>query len=261
MNTPITAETAQIEIVIPVYNEEMQLEDSVTMLRTYLQETCPYRFVITIADNASTDHTPQIAADLADRYPEVRSLRLERKGRGYALRTAWLQSQADVVSYMDVDLSTDLRAFLPLIAPLIGGQSELAIGTRLARGARVTRSAKREVISRVYNALIRLAFFHHFSDAQCGFKAGRTSTIQRLLPLIENNAWFFDTELLLLAEHNGLRIAEVPVRWIEDPDSTVRLGSTILEDLRGLWRMRRAFWRGAGRLAPVRRPVAAPAGH
>src|SRR4051812_14797202 len=185
----MNAHDALIEIVIPVYNEEMQLEDSVTMLRTYLQETCPYRFVITIADNASTDHTPQIAADLADGYPEVQSLRLERKGRGYALRTAWLQSQADVVSYMDVDLSTDLRAFLPLIAPLVGGQRELAIGTRLARGARVTRSARREVISRVYNLLIRLAFFNRFSDAQCGFKAGRTATVQQLLHLVENNTW------------------------------------------------------------------------
>jgi hypothetical protein len=162
---------------------------------------------------------------------------------------------------MDVDLSTGLPAFLPLIAPLVSGQSDLAIGSRLARGAEVTRSARREIISRVYNLLIKTAFFNGFSDAQCGFKAARTDVIKRLLPLIENNTWFFDTELLLLAEHNGLRIAEVPVRWVEDPGTSVHLRSTIAEDLRGLWRMRRAFWQGKGRLPGRRRFHALHAGH
>ena len=244
-----------IEIVIPVHNEEAQLEQSVTTLRSYLLRNFPYSFRITIADNASTDNTPLIAAQMQARYPaEVRSLRLERKGRGLALRTAWNQSQAGVVSYMDVDLSTELAAFLPLVAPLVTGKSDIAIGSRLARGATVTRSLKREVISRVYNALIKLLFFNRFSDAQCGFKAARAEAgaerRKRLLPLIENDNWFFDTELLLLAEHNGLLISEVPVRWVEDPDSRVKLGSTIKEDLRGLWRMRRAFWRGEGQLEP-----------
>jgi glycosyltransferase involved in cell wall biosynthesis len=252
---------ARIEIVIPVYNEAEQLAASVETLRAYLLLELPYRFQITIADNASTDATPAIARELAARYPEVQVLRLEQKGRGRALRAAWGASRADVVSYMDVDLSTGLPAFLPLIAPLVSGQSDLAIGTRLARGAEVTRSPRREVISRVYNLLITLAFFNRFSDAQCGFKAARADVIKRLLPLIENNAWFFDTELLLLAEHNALRIAEVPVRWIEDPGTSVHLRSTIAEDLRGLWRMRRAFWRGQGRLPAHRRLDAVPASH
>jgi glycosyltransferase involved in cell wall biosynthesis len=241
---------ALIEIVIPVYNEEAQLAQSVTLLRAYLLHSFPYRFQITIADNASTDGTPRIAQDLAAAYAEVRALRLERKGRGLALRTAWSQSAADVVSYMDVDLSTHLGAFLPLVLPLVQGEADLAIGSRLARGAVVTRSLKREVISRVYNLLIKGLFFNRFSDAQCGFKAGRADVVRQLLPLVENNHWFFDSELLLLAEHNGLRIAEVPVCWVEDPDTRVKLGSTIKEDLQGLWRMRRAFWRGAGRIAP-----------
>jgi glycosyltransferase involved in cell wall biosynthesis len=244
-----------IEIVIPVYNEEAQLAASVTTLHAYLRHSFPYRFRITIADNASTDSTPCIAEELAARDPHVTALRLERKGRGLALRTAWGRSTADVVSYMDVDLSTHLGAFLPLIMPLVAGRADLAIGSRLARGAVVTRSPRREVISRAYNALIKTTFFNRFSDAQCGFKAGRTALVQQLLPLIENNHWFFDTEMLLLAEHNGLRIAEVPVCWVEDPDTRVRLGSTIKEDLHGLWRMRRTFWRGAGRLA-TRRPAA-----
>src|SRR5207247_6299033 len=138
---------------------------------------------------------------------------------------------------------------LPLVAPIIMGKSELAIGSRLAPGAEVARSLKREAISLTYNALIKLIFFNRFSDAQCGFKAGRTDVVKQLLPLIENNNWFFDTEMLLLAERNKLRIAEVPVRWVEDPDTRVNLRSTIKEDLQGLWRMRRKFWRGDGRLA------------
>lgn len=251
----------RIEIVIPVYNEEAQLEPSVTRLRAYLLHRFPYSFQITIADNASTDDTPHIARQLAAYFPDVQALRLERKGRGLALRTAWAQSTAAVVSYMDVDLSTGLGAFLPLITPLVRGESDLAIGSRLARGAHVTRSAKREVISRGYNALIKAAFGNRFSDAQCGFKAGRTEVVRQLLPLVENNHWFFDTELLLLAEHNGLRIHEVPVRWMEDPDSRVKLGPTIAEDLHGLWRMRRTFWRGAGRIQAPRRLDPMTAGH
>ncbi len=249
-----------IEIVIPVYNEEAQLAASVKTLRGYLLHSFPYRFQITIADNASTDGTQRIAQELAATYPDVQALRLERKGRGLALRTAWSQSGADVVSYMDVDLSTNLVAFQPLVTPLLEGRADLAIGSRLARSAVVTRSPKREVISRVYNLLIKGAFANRFSDAQCGFKAGRREVVQQLLPLIENNQWFFDTEMLLLAEHNGLRIAEVPVCWVEDPDTRVRLGSTIQEDLQGLWRMRRAFWRGAGHLPARRRLGPATAG-
>jgi glycosyltransferase involved in cell wall biosynthesis len=194
------------------------------------------------------DGTPAIAERLRATYPEVRSMRLERKGRGLALRSAWGRSDADIVCYMDVDLSTELSAFLPLVAPLISGNSDLAIGSRLARGSTVVRSLKREVISRVYNVLIKLLFFNRFSDAQCGFKAGRRDVVQRILSRIENNNWFFDTEMLLLAEHEGFEIAEVPVRWIEDPDTRVKLASTIREDLKGLWRVRKSFRRSRRRV-------------
>jgi Glycosyl transferase family 2 len=185
---------------------------------------------------------------LAATYEEVSFARLEHKGRGLALRTAWAQSDADVVSYMDVDLSTNLESFLPLVAPLLSGHSEVAIGTRLAHHAHVRRNLKREILSRGYNALIRVAFHAGFSDAQCGFKALRTDAARLLLPLVEDDGWFFDTELLLLAERNRLRIHEVPVDWIEDLDSRVDLLPTIAGDLGGLWRMRRAFWGGRGRL-------------
>ncbi len=239
-----------VEIVIPVYNEEAVLEKSVGTLRSYLQDYFPYRWRITIADNASIDGTWAIAEKLQATYPDVKGLHLEQKGRGRALRYAWSQSDADVVAYMDVDLSTNLKSFLPLVAPIITGHSEMAIGSRLARGAVVTRQWKREIISRCYNLMIKLAFFNAFSDAQCGFKAVRTDVLHQLLPLIENNEWFFDTEMLLLAEHNRLRIYEVPVEWIEDLDSRVKIVKTAAEDIRGLSRMRRLFWRGGGLIQP-----------
>jgi glycosyltransferase involved in cell wall biosynthesis len=246
-----------VDVVVPVYNEELTLEPNVEALLAYLRAEFPFRYRIVIVDNASTDATPIVAADLAASYDPVTMLRLERRGRGLALKTAWLASDADVVSYMDVDLSTNLASFLPLVAPLMSGHSEVAIGTRLARGAHTRRRLKREILSRGYNRLIHLGFRVGFSDAQCGFKALRADTARRLLPLVEDEGWFFDTELLLLAERNGYRIHEVPVDWIEDLDSRVDLPSTIAGDLAGLWRMRRAFWRGGGRVRGVTPTVAA----
>jgi glycosyltransferase involved in cell wall biosynthesis len=234
-----------VEIVVPVHDEEAVLEPNIRLLLDYLHSEYPFRFSIVVADNASTDGTPAIAARLAAVEPEVSFLRLERKGRGFALRTAWLASAADVVSYMDVDLSTNLTSFLPLVAPLLSGHSEVAIGTRLAHSSHVRRRVKREVLSRGYNVLVRLGFRAGFSDAQCGFKALRRDAAQLLLPLVQDEGWFFDTELLLLAERNGMRIHEVPVDWIEDLDSRVELAPTIWRDLAGLGRMRRAFWLAA----------------
>ena len=227
-----------VDVVIPVYNEERALPTSIATLVAYLSTYCPYHWSIVIADNASTDRTLAVAEDLAARYPHVGVLHLDQKGRGRALRTAWLASDADVVAYMDVDLSTNLQSFLPLIAPLATGHSDVAIGSRLLKGAVVTRQWKREVISRCYNLLIKLVCGRRFSDAQCGFKAVKGSVARQLLPAVENNEWFFDTELLLLAEERGLRIYEVPVEWIEDLDTRVKIAATALEDIRGLLRVR-----------------------
>lgn len=227
-----------VEIVIPVYNEEVALPRSITTLCDYLHEYFPYDWKITIVDNASTDNTLQVARELAAANSRVSALHLVEKGRGRALRAAWLASEAYIVAYMDVDLSTNMRAFLPLVAPLASGHSDLAIGSRLLKGAVVTRQWKREVISRCYNLLIKLCFRNGFSDAQCGFKAVKRSVATRLLPEVENQEWFFDTELLLLAEEYGLRIYEVPVEWVEDLDSRVRIVSTAVEDIKGLLRVR-----------------------
>ncbi|MFD8020208.1 glycosyltransferase [Streptomyces lavendulae] len=243
-----------LDVVIPVFNEEDDLGPCVRRLHAHLTRTFPYPFRITVADNASTDRTPEVAADLVRGLAEVRSTRLEEKGRGRALRTVWSRSEAPVLAYMDVDLSTDLNAVLPLVAPLISGHSDLAIGTRLARSSRVVRGAKREFVSRAYNLLLRSSLAARFSDAQCGFKAIRREVAERLLPLVEDSGWFFDTELLVLAERAGLRIHEVPVDWVDDPDSSVHLVRTAAEDLKGVWRVGRALAVGALPLDRLARP-------
>jgi glycosyltransferase involved in cell wall biosynthesis len=239
-----------VEVVVPVYNEQHVLEASLRRLYAHLAHEFPFSAGIAIADSASTDGTLALARSLAAELPGIRVIHLEEKGRGRALRAAWASSQAAVLAYMDVDLSTDLNAELPLVAPLLSGHSDIAVGSRLANGARVQRSLKRELISRAYNVLLRLSLGSRVSDAQCGFKAGRRDAIQALLPAVENECWFFDSELLHLAEQAGLRIHEVPVDWTEDPDSRVHLMATAIEDLRGIARLRRAGRSWAGDPAP-----------
>jgi glycosyltransferase involved in cell wall biosynthesis/putative flippase GtrA len=248
---PLTA-TPVIDIVVPVYNEELDLEMSVNRLREYLTTHLPFTYRITIVDNASTDETPGIARRLAHQCEEVESIRLDRKGRGHALRVAWLGSASPVLAYMDVDLSTDLSAVLPLIAPLVSGHSEIAIGSRLSRSSRVTRGPKREFISRGYNLLVKKTMRTRFSDAQCGFKAIRSDVAQAIVPLVEDDGWFFDTELLVVAERAGLRIHEVPVDWVDDPDSRVDVAATVRADLAGLRRLGWSLLAGRVPIAQVR---------
>jgi putative flippase GtrA len=251
MNTPaITLEQAaaataaagppgrgQVEIVVPVRDEENDLAPSVRRLHAFLADGFPFSSRITIADNGSSDRTWEIALGLAAELPDVAAVRLEQSGRGRALRSSWAQSNADVLAYMDVDLSTDLNALLPLVAPLLSGHSDVAIGTRLARGSRVIRGPRREMISRGYNLLLQASLGASFSDAQCGFKAIRREKARELLPQTQDAGWFFDTELLVLAERAGLRIHEVPVDWTDDPDSQVNVRATALADLRGILRL------------------------
>jgi glycosyltransferase involved in cell wall biosynthesis len=234
-----TATTPVVDIAIPVHNEEHDVETSVRTLHTHLSSNIPFSSRITIVDNASEDGTRLIGARLARDLDSVRSIHIAEKGRGRALRTAWLSSDAEVVAYMDVDLSTDLAALRPLLEPLVSEQADIAIGSRLTRGAWVTRSLQRECISRGYNLLLCAALQTRFRDAQCGFKAMRNQVARTLLPRVRGQGWFFDTELLVLGQRAGLRIREVPVRWIEDPDSRVDIPSTVMTDLRGVWRMLR----------------------
>ena len=229
----------RIEVVVPVYNEAATLDRQIRTLHAFLRHELPFDWQITIADNASVDDTPAIATGLAHALPRTSHLRLEQQGRGRALKAAWSASDADVLAYMDVDLSTDLRAVLPLVAAIASGHSELAIGTRLHRNATVTRGAKRELISRGYNAILRTALHARFSDAQCGFKAIRRDAAHELLPQVIDDGWFFDTELLVLAQRRGYRIAEIPVDWVDDPDSRVDIVRTAITDLKGVARILR----------------------
>jgi glycosyltransferase involved in cell wall biosynthesis/putative flippase GtrA len=256
---PAPVDQPVVDVVVPVFNEAHVLAESIGRLHRYLSTSFPFTWRITIVDNASTDGTWDVATGLARDIDGVRARHLDRKGRGLALRTAWGASEAAVVAYTDVDLSTGLDALLPLVAPLVSGHSDLAIGSRLAPGAAVARGPKREAISRSYNLLLRTVFASRVRDAQCGFKAVRADVVKRLLPEIGDDGWFFDTELLLLAEHNGLRIHEVPVDWVDDPDSRVRITRTAMDDLRGVVRMAWRFATGHGRveLAGSSRPVLA----
>ena len=228
---------ASVDVVIPVYNEEEALPGSTERLTSFLRANLPNPWQVIIADNASIDGTRSVSEELARRYPEVSYFYLPQKGRGRALRACWLDSRADIVSYMDVDLSTDLEHFPQLVEALESGY-DLAIGSRLSRESRVTRAFKREFISRSYNLLIRSMFFTPFPDAQCGFKALTRRAAQAIIPSIENNNWFFDTELLIIAAKRGYSIKSIPVKWDDDPTSTVNITGTAIEDIKGLLRLR-----------------------
>ena len=229
-----------LDIVIPVLNEERALPLSIPVLHAHLSANFgAYDWRIVIADNGSEDATPEVSQQLSREFSGVTPFRLEQRGRGLALRTAWLASEADIVAYMDVDLSTDLAALHPLVAAIGENGYDIAIGSRLIRGARVERRPlKREITSRGYSFLFRSMFFTRFRDAQCGFKAVSRRAADSLVPLIENNRWFFDTELLILAQANGFRIHEIPVHWTDDPDTRVKILGTAIEDVKGLLRLR-----------------------
>lgn len=232
------AKKPTLNVVIPVYNEEMELEKSVTTLAAYLSQNLPdFVWQITIADNASTDNTLAIAAKLASLDKKIKAIHLPKKGRGRAVKYVWGRSDTDVVAYMDVDLSTDLKHLPPLVRSLLRGY-DIAIGTRNAHGSCVYgRSLLRTITSKTYIMLIKIFFWVHFSDAQCGFKAATRKVVMEVLPKIQDNGWFFDTELLILAEKSGYRIYEEAVTWIDNPGSTVRVMKTAQGDLEGLWRL------------------------
>jgi glycosyltransferase involved in cell wall biosynthesis len=228
-----------VDVVIPVLNEAHVLEKTVATVLKFLHEHFPYQWKVLIVDNGSTDGTDLLAARLSAEFPEVDSVHLKQRGRGLALRHACGYSKSDVVCYMDVDLSTDLSLLVPLVHAVAEDGYDIAIGSRLMKGARIMRSLNREVISRIYNWMLRTLLSTYFSDAQCGFKAFTRRVIQEIVPQIENQSWFFDSEMLVLAEKQGYRIKEIPVVWIEDVDSRVKILSTSLENIKAMLRLRR----------------------
>jgi glycosyltransferase involved in cell wall biosynthesis len=240
---------ASVDVVIPVLNEAHVLERSVRALHSYLSDNFSHNWRIVVADNGSTDGTFEVAQRLEGELGTVKADHIPEAGRGRALTRAWLGSTADVVSYMDVDLSTGLEAFPKLVSAIVDEGYDIASGTRLGEGAETSRSLKREVLSRGFVFLINTAFRTKLRDTQCGFKAASRECAQKLLPLTLDTGWFWDTELLLLAARGGWGIKYVPVRWVEDPDSRVKIASTVMKDLKGLWRMRRFDWSKARKAA------------
>ncbi len=239
----------QVEVVIPVLNEVHVLEKSVGTIRQFLQSEFPYPARVLIADNGSTDGTGDVARELEQRYEDVKHLGLTLAGRGRALREAWTHSDADILVYTDVDISTELAASVKLCRAIHEGGYDIAVGSRLMKESDVTRGIKRETISRIYNLLIKAVLFTRFSDAQCGFKAVSRRVVEEIVPQIQDQSWFFDTELLVLAEKQGWRIKDVPVRWVDDEDSRVKIISTGWEDIKGVLRLRRLLWSAAYRRA------------
>ncbi len=257
-----------VDLVIPVLNEAHVLEKSVQRVRAFLNERFPYPARIVIADNGSTDGTGEVARRLSEAHADVRYFSIDRRGRGRALRKAWAESDADIVAYTDVDLSTDLEALTTLCRGIHEEGYDLGTGSRLKSGCKVTRCFKREAISRLYNLFIKCVLFTRFSDAQCGFKALSRRVVNDVVPLIKNQHWFFDTEMLVLAEKLGYRLLDIPVRWVEDADTRVKIVSTAWEDIKGVFRLRWKIWmwRFTGVLSKKRRaaleqPISMPAPH
>ena len=247
---------ATLDVVIPCLNEERALPVCVRRLHDFMsREMTGYDWSIVVADNGSTDGTLAAANALGADLGRVRCIRLEQRGRGRALRRAWTESAADIVAYMDVDLATDLAHLPQMTAAIADDGCDFAIGSRLLPGSRVVgRTLKREITSRGYSLLFRTLFLTNFRDAQCGFKAASRRAADDLAPLVQDNGWFFDSELLILAQKCGYRIRELPVRWTDDPDTRVRIIRTAWEDLKGLLRLKfggvgkaRRQLRGAGK--------------
>ncbi len=228
-----------VEIVIPVLNEEEALPVAVAKLRAFIAAHPGRDWSIKVADNGSSDRTQQVAQELALGYTDLSATFLTQRGRGRALKKAWTESKADIRCYMDVDLSTDLKHVPQIVDAIADGGYEVAIGSRLSKGSEVVgRRLTREITSRGYSLLFRTMFCTPFRDAQCGFKAVSRRAAESLVPLVKDNAWFFDTELLLIAQRNKFKIKEVPVHWVDDPGSRVKIISTAWEDVKGLTRLR-----------------------
>ena len=231
---------ASVDLVLPAYNEEAVLERSTETLLAWTEAHPEHEWRIVIADNASVDGTLAIARALEARHEgRVAALHLPVKGRGIAVKTAWLTSPAEVLAFMDVDLSTDIAHIPDIVEPIVAGEADVAIGTRLHPGSDKERGWRREIVSQVWIRIVRHLGGLRVTDAQCGFKAVSREAARALLPLQEDAGWFFDSELLLLAQENGYRLREAPVRWVEDRDSRVSILGASFEHLRGLWRMRR----------------------
>lgn len=231
----------KLDVVLPVLNEFVDLPKNLPILHAFLSKhMAEYEWNIVIVDNGSSARAKQQSSKLAKKYTKVRSVSVHPKGRGRALKYTWMHSSADILCYMDIDLSSQLE-FLPELIDSVSKKGfDIAIGSRNSPGSKVIgRKLIREISSKGYALLIRLTFLHtHIPDAQCGFKAISREIAQKIVPRIKDNAWFFDSELLICSEKRGYKIKVVPIEWHDDPNSTVKVLKTAWEDIKGLVRIR-----------------------
>ncbi|MFH0875070.1 MAG: glycosyltransferase [archaeon] len=227
-----------IDIVLPVYNEEELLEYNTLKLHTHLSSFFKdYNWKIIIAENGSNDQTFRIAKKLCKKYSNISCFHLKTKGRGFALRNAWTDSKADIVCYMDIDLSTDLSHLKDLISS-VGAKYTAATGSRLSNLSKVSRPIYRSFLSKSYNFLVRLILKTKIMDLGCGFKAAKRELIVPLFKSVKSNDWFFDAELFLLIEKKEYSIKQIPVKWMHGAKSKVKLTSIISEYMKSIIRMR-----------------------
>lgn len=229
----------KIDVVVPAYNEQMVLEENILKLHSFLENSCSDDWQVTIADNASTDNTLDIANDLAKNRGNIRVVHLDQKGRGRALKKAWGTSKADIMCYMDADLATGLEALPRLISSVKNG-AVVATGNRFHRNSVVGRGIKRTTLSKGYNLLARFIVGTRIPDLQCGFKAISRRAKSELLPQVQNNTWFFDSELLVLAEKLRHPVAQIPVRWKDsERSSRVNIANTAADYIKNLFALRK----------------------
>lgn len=231
-------ENPHVLLVIPIYNEEKIIENTVRETIKYLNENTKYSYILVVADNASTDSSPEIVKNLQKEIPFLEYVRLPKKGRGLALHTVWKDFNAEVVAYMDADLSSPLTSLPNIIDPILNNESDVTFGSRLLPpGQAINRKGKRELTSQGYNFLLQFILGATFKDAQCGFKAISKEKFNQVEEEIKNQNWFYDTELLLISQYKGLRLKEVPITWVDDPDSSVKVFKTIVENLKEMGRV------------------------
>lgn len=232
-----------IEITIPILNEEATLDAQVRKARHFIENNLRdfAQITLVLADNGSTDATPDIARSLEQELTGIRYLRLEQRGVGRALKASWGQSKAEIVGYMDLDLATDLRYLRPALEKLSNDQADIVTGSRLAKGARVIgRSPLRNFTSRCFNLIVKKMFRIAFSDGMCGFKFLKRSCLENLRNAgAVSDGWFFATEILVTGEYLGYRVYDLAVEWTDDPNSKVKIGKLAIEYLKAMQVLRR----------------------
>jgi glycosyltransferase involved in cell wall biosynthesis len=235
----------RFDIALPVYNEEATLKFQVRRLDDYLNTLNfdEHEFRILISDNGSLDQTKQVAEILANEIQRVSLIVVGEKGVGLALRKAWENSDADVVGYMDLDLSTDITHLNEVIAIFTQDNCDVLNASRLLPLSEVSNRKKiRSLTSRGLNILIRSIFKTNLSDAMCGFKFVKRSTLESAIKCgATSNGWFFVAQLLLVAEMTGLRVREIPISWVDDGNSKVKIVQLIKQYIFEIFKLRKTI--------------------